>query len=79
MPQRSSPARASLLQPTRCYEAMFSTATRQSWNSPRIPVIASGGFDFSYRIPRLRDWLTFYGDAFTDDQANPWFAWDKAA
>jgi membrane-associated phospholipid phosphatase len=38
-----------------------------------------GGFDFSYRLPGLRDWLTFYGDAFTDDQSNPWFAWDKTA
>ena len=38
-----------------------------------------GGFDFAYRVPKLRDWLTFYGDAFTDDQANPWLAWDKTA
>jgi membrane-associated phospholipid phosphatase len=38
-----------------------------------------GAFDFAYRIPKLRNWLTFYGDAFTDDQANPWFAWDKTA
>jgi membrane-associated phospholipid phosphatase len=38
-----------------------------------------GEFDFAYRIPKLRDWLTFYGDAFTDDQVNPWFAWDKTA
>lgn len=38
-----------------------------------------GGFDFAYRLPGLRDWLTFYGDAFTDDQANPWFAWNKTA
>jgi len=38
-----------------------------------------GGFDFAYRIPGLRDWVTFYGDAFTDDETNPWFAWNKAA
>jgi membrane-associated phospholipid phosphatase len=38
-----------------------------------------GGFDFAYRIPKLRNWLTFYGDAYTEDQANPWFAWDKTA
>lgn len=38
-----------------------------------------GGFDFAYRMPGLRDWVTVYGDAFTDDQANPWFAWNKAA
>jgi membrane-associated phospholipid phosphatase len=38
-----------------------------------------GGFDFSYRIPGARDWLTLYADAFTDDEPNPWFAWNKAA
>ena len=38
-----------------------------------------GGFDFTYRIPKLRDWLTFYGDAFTDDEISPWRRWDKAA
>ena len=27
----------------------------------------------------MRDWVTFYADAFTDDQANPWLAWDKTA
>jgi hypothetical protein len=29
------------------------------------------GVDFSYRIPRLRKWLTFYGDAFTEDEPSP--------
>jgi len=28
-------------------------------------------FDFSYRIPGIRDWLTLYCDAFTDDEAFP--------
>ncbi len=26
-----------------------------------------GGFDFNYRVPGLRNWLTLYGDFFTDD------------
>jgi len=26
------------------------------------------GLDFTYRIPKLRDWLTLYGDGFTHDQ-----------
>jgi hypothetical protein len=38
-----------------------------------------GGFDFAYRIPGVRNGLTFYADAFTDDQVNPWVAWDKTA
>ena len=29
-------------------------------------------------MPRLSG-LTFYVDTFADDQANPWFAWNKAA
>lgn len=27
--------------------------------------------DFSYKIPGLRDWMTFYGDAFTEDEFSP--------
>ena len=29
------------------------------------------GVDFAYRIPGLRKWLTFYGDAFTEDEYSP--------
>lgn len=29
------------------------------------------GVDFSYKIPGLRNWLTFYGDAFTEDEYSP--------
>jgi hypothetical protein len=29
------------------------------------------GVDFSYRIPGMRKWLTFYGDAFTEDEFSP--------
>jgi hypothetical protein len=27
--------------------------------------------DFSYRIPKLRDWLTFYGEGFSEDEISP--------
>jgi hypothetical protein len=45
----------------------------------RIPPGASGaditdarsGVDFAYRVPGLRNWLTFYGDAFTEDEPSP--------
>jgi hypothetical protein len=30
-----------------------------------------GGFDFSYRIPGLRRWLTVYNDGMTDDDTSP--------
>jgi membrane-associated phospholipid phosphatase len=29
------------------------------------------GVDFSYRVPGMRKWLTFYGDAFTEDEYSP--------
>ena len=29
------------------------------------------GADFSYRIPKMRDWLTFYGEAMSEDQPSP--------
>jgi len=37
------------------------------------------GLDWSYRLPRLRDWLTFYGDAFADDQFSPIAYFDRSA
>ena len=37
------------------------------------------GFDFTYRIPKLRDWLTFYGDGFTDDEYSPLGYFDRSA
>jgi hypothetical protein len=37
------------------------------------------GLDWSYRVPRLRDWVTFYGDAFADDQISPIAYWDRSA
>jgi membrane-associated phospholipid phosphatase len=38
-----------------------------------------GGFDLKYRIPGLRDWLTYYADAFTDDDPSPLSAPNRAA
>lgn len=32
---------------------------------------ARSGIDFTYRVPGLRKWLTFYGDAFTEDEISP--------
>ena len=37
------------------------------------------GLDFSYRIPRLRNWVTFYGDGFTEDQISPIGYFDRSA
>lgn len=37
------------------------------------------GFDFSYRIPHLRDWLTIYADSFATDNVSPWADVSRAA
>src|SRR5205814_7576019 len=37
------------------------------------------GLDFSYRLPKLRNWLTFYADGFTDDEFSPIAYWDRSA
>jgi hypothetical protein len=35
--------------------------------------------DWSYRLPKLRNWLSFYGDAFADDEISPIAYWDRSA
>jgi membrane-associated phospholipid phosphatase len=59
-------------------QAMFSSANGLP-GTTGDPGDRRGGFDFAYRVPGLRDWVTFYADAFTDDETNPWLAWNKAA
>ena len=39
--------------------------------SPCDPGDRRSSVDFSYRVPGLRKWLTFYGDAFTQDEYSP--------
>ena len=37
------------------------------------------GFDLNYRVPGLRNWVTFYTDSFTDDQFSPVAYFDRSA
>lgn len=39
--------------------------------APGDPGDRRSGVDFSYRVPGLRRWLTFYGEAFTEDEFSP--------
>ena len=59
-------------------QAMFSNGNGNPGTSGD-PGDRRGGFDFTYRVPGLRNWLSFYADAFTDDEPNPWLAWNKTA
>ena len=58
-------------------KSLYSTSNGPP-GTPEDPGDRRGGFDFAYRFPQLNG-LTFYVDAFTDDQANPWLAWNKSA
>jgi hypothetical protein len=60
-------------------KAVFSTQSVGTPGSSSDPGDRRGELNFSYRIPKIRDWLSFYADAFTEDQANPVFSWDKTA
>ncbi len=56
----------------------FHTFVRSMFSLGNAPVGSSSdpgdrrsGVDFSYRVPKLRRWLTFFGDAFTEDEFSP--------
>ena len=47
--------------------------------SPQDPGDRRSGMDWTYRLPLLRNWVTFYGDAFAEDQFTPIAYWDRSA
>jgi hypothetical protein len=53
------------------FRSLFSTANAGTFGTAEKPGDRRAGVDFSYRLPGLRNWLTFYGDGFTDDQFSP--------
>jgi membrane-associated phospholipid phosphatase len=59
-------------------QSMFSLATGPP-GSRSNPGDRRSALDFSYRIPKLRNWLTFYADTFTDDQFSPIAYMDRSA
>ena len=51
------------------WRSIFSTqSSTYTFNDPGD---RRAGFDFSYRIPGIRDWLTVYCDSFADDEPFP--------
>jgi membrane-associated phospholipid phosphatase len=47
--------------------------------APDDPGDKRSGFNLNYRLPFLRNWVTFYTDSFTDDEFSPVAYWDRAA
>jgi membrane-associated phospholipid phosphatase len=58
--------------------SLFST-TNENAGVATKPGNRTSGLDFSYRLPRLRSWLSFYGDGYTDDQFSPIAYADRSA
>ncbi|PWT87464.1 MAG: hypothetical protein C5B56_10380 [Proteobacteria bacterium] len=56
----------------------FSLGNTKSGN-PNKPGDRTSGLEFVYRLPRMRNWVTFYGDAYTDDQFTPLVYADRSA
>jgi membrane-associated phospholipid phosphatase len=55
------------------------SSENQVFGSPNKPGNRTSALSFSYRLPRLRNWLTFYGDGYTDDQFSPIAYADRSA
>jgi hypothetical protein len=53
----------------RLWNVFFSPSTSNA--AAQDPGDRRTGFDFSYRIPGLRKWLTLYNDAMAEDEINP--------
>src|SRR6266481_3448311 len=61
------------------FRSLFSTENKGTFGTARKPGDRRSGIDFSYRLPKLRKWLTFYGDGFADDQFSPIGYFDRSA
>ena len=53
----------------RFFKSLISFSTSNATGSD--PGDRRSSFDFTYRLPKLRNWVTLYMDSFTDDQINP--------
>ena len=61
------------------FASLFTTGNSFEGTTDK-PGNRTSGLDFSYRLPHLRDWATFYCDGYTDDEISPisypsWSAW----
>lgn len=51
--------------------SLFSTTSSGGQGGRADPGDRRGGFDFSYRLPGFRNWLTLYSDSIVDDDVSP--------
>ena len=69
------------LTPAAIFNSYFSFSSSQSANYSRSnnPGKRMGGFEFSYRLPFVRNWLSLYADSMTPDDPSPIDAPRRAA
>ena len=58
------------------YFALHSWVDYPAWDNPGQ---RNGGFDFSYKVPWVRNYLTLYGTAMSRDDVTPLIAFHPAA
>lgn len=63
----------------RLYRTYFSIGDNPAQDAQDDPGDRRGGFEFSYRVPGLRDWLTVYANSLSDDDPSPLAAPRRAA
>jgi hypothetical protein len=67
------------LTPAAVFNSYTSFRESNFYNSNNNPGKRTAGFDFSYRVPFLRDWLTIYMDSLSADDVSPVSAPRRAA
>ena len=55
----------------RLFRSYFSVTSVNNETPANDPGKRTGGFDFGYRVPLLRKWLTIYTDSVADDDPSP--------
>ena len=58
--------------------SVFSAGNENAGGADK-PGNRTSAMDFSYRLPHLRDWVTFYAESYTDDQFSPIAYMDRSA
>ncbi|HEY2119951.1 MAG TPA: capsule assembly Wzi family protein [Candidatus Acidoferrum sp.] len=65
--------------PSAIFHSYFSFTSSFNYASWDNPGKRNGGFEFSYRLPFVRNWLTLYADSMTPDDPSPIDAPRRAA
>lgn len=62
------------LTPAAVFNSYFGLQNSNAYAANANPGKRTGGFDFSYRLPLMRDWVTLYMDSLSSDDISPFSA-----